>query len=107
MGDKLFFDKEKLITFIKGDIFDNQFLNPQADELKSENLPINLHSIQSLNQLRGHLRFISCISVFHLFDFDLQTELAQRLLSLLKKKVSGSTIFGSHIGSDQKGLIKR
>lgn len=93
-----------MIPFIKGDIFDSKFLNPESHSMKV--LPIDLHSLKSLSELRNRVRFITCNSVFHLFDEQRQFELATRLASLLDLNQSGSTIFGSHVGSGDRCVIE-
>lgn len=103
LGDKLFYEQNG-IPFVKGNIFDSDFLNPNLSKKREH--PIDLYSIKCLSELTGCVRFITCNSVFHLFDEEQQFELAKRLASLLDQSQSGSVIFGSHVGSGNRCVIE-
>jgi len=107
IGNKLFNGKG-VVPFVKGDIFCNSILDrstPPNPSSLNKSTPIQLNELKSLNPLKRRVRFITCNSVFHLFDEERQTELALRLASLLDNR-SGSTIFGTHVGSDDCYLLK-
>ncbi|KAJ7467478.1 hypothetical protein FB451DRAFT_1352474 [Mycena latifolia] len=90
-------------TFIAGDAFDPDFLCLQAPltEVPPFAVP-NLHSITSLNDLRGHLSAIHSASLFHLFSETKQLELARKMAGLLTPR-AGSMIFGCHGALPTKG----
>jgi hypothetical protein len=107
IGNKLFNGKG-VVPFVKGDIFCNSFLDrltPPSPSAINSNY-VQLNELHSLNPLKQKVRFITCNSVFHLFDEERQTELAHRLASLLNNQMSGSTIFGTHVGSDDCYLLE-
>ncbi|PLW32272.1 hypothetical protein PCANC_19001 [Puccinia coronata f. sp. avenae] len=107
IGNKLF-NGNGVVPFVKGDIFCNSILDrstPAEPSLIGETF-IKLNDLKSLNPLKQRVRFITCNSVFHLFDEERQTELAHRLAALLDNQKSGSTIFGTHVGSDDCYLLK-
>ncbi|KAA1073646.1 hypothetical protein PGT21_019962 [Puccinia graminis f. sp. tritici] len=107
IGNKLFNGKG-VVPFVKGDIFCNSFLDrltPPSPSAINSNF-VQLNELRSLNPLKQKVRFITCNSVFHLFDEERQTELAHRLASLLNNQMSGSTIFGTHVGSDDCYLLE-
>lgn len=86
IGNKLFNGKG-LVPFVKGDIFSNSFLDPKTAPIPTDDSQrIQLDEVKSLNQLKNKVRFITCNSVFHLFDEQRQEELARRLASLLNSQ---------------------
>ena len=89
---------------LQGNVFDDSFLELSETVTPSEGF-IDLQSISSLNPLRGRARVIIANAFFHLFDEDLQAELARRCASLLSKK-SGSVLLGSHLGLSEAGFRK-
>ncbi|OAV92109.1 hypothetical protein, variant [Puccinia triticina 1-1 BBBD Race 1] len=107
IGNKLF-NGNGVVPFVKGDIFCNSFLDrlTPPDPWAINSSFIHLNGLKSLNPLKQKVRFITCNSVFHLFDEERQTELARRLASLLNNQKSGSTIFGTHVGSDDCYLLE-
>ncbi|MBW0532525.1 hypothetical protein O181_072240 [Austropuccinia psidii MF-1] len=107
IGDKLF-NENKLVPFIKGDIFDNSFLDPSVPPLpKNNERALRLDELSSLDNLKQRVRFITCNSVFHLFDEPGQAELARRLASLLDNARKGSTIFGTHVGASERCIVEQ
>jgi hypothetical protein len=64
---------------------------------------VDLHSLESLNPLKGTARFITLNQVFHFFDEEGQRQLAERCALLLSGEV-GSTIFGMQAGGVEEGL---
>ncbi|KAH9443202.1 hypothetical protein MJO28_014656 [Puccinia striiformis f. sp. tritici] len=107
IGNKLF-NGNGVIPFVKGDIFCNSFFDRSTPSPPAfmDSTSIQLNQLESLNPLKQKVRFITCNSVFHLFDEERQTELARRLASLLNNQKSGSTIFGTHVGSDDCYLLE-
>ncbi|POW14994.1 hypothetical protein PSTT_02551, partial [Puccinia striiformis] len=101
IGNKLF-NGNGVIPFVRGNIFCNSFFDRSTPShpASMDSTSIQLNQLESLNPLKQKARFITCNSVFHLFDEERQTELARRLASLLNDQKSGSTIFGTHVGSD-------
>ncbi|RPD62466.1 hypothetical protein L226DRAFT_331259 [Lentinus tigrinus ALCF2SS1-7] len=70
--------------FIAGDVLDPHFLShsppfPTSPAIPSH-MPPGLSSVNSLNELKGHVSAIFTGAFFHLFTFDQQTYIA-RLLS--------------------------
>ncbi|KNE98158.1 hypothetical protein PSTG_08622 [Puccinia striiformis f. sp. tritici PST-78] len=100
IGNKLF-NGSGVIPFVRENIFCNSFdRSTPSHPASMDSTSIQLNHLESLNPLEQKARFITCNSVFHLFDEERQTELARRLASLLNDQKSGSTIFGTHVGSD-------
>lgn len=112
MGEDLFRDQG--VPFIKGDVLDEHFLktptisNQVLKNFKTDKNPsklINLESIQSLNDLKSSVKFITSNKFFHLFEDHHQLQLAQKYASLLDHS-PGSMIFGSQVGLPSKGTLK-
>ncbi|KAH9466978.1 hypothetical protein Pst134EB_002015 [Puccinia striiformis f. sp. tritici] len=98
IGNKLF-NGSGVIPFVRENIFCNSFdRSTPSHPASMDSTSIQLNHLESLNPLEQKARFITCNSVFHLFDEERQTELARRLASLLNDQESGSTIFGTHRG---------
>ncbi|THV02823.1 hypothetical protein K435DRAFT_836167 [Dendrothele bispora CBS 962.96] len=91
------------VTFIPGDVFDNNFIPDEKPFTESPNAQrpsmTSLVSSKSLAGLQGHISFIHASALFHLFGEESQRQLAKKLASLLSP-VSGSMIFGIHRGSE-------
>lgn len=100
------------ITFVPGDIFDDNFLKlgaPASPLKQGESNPSprigDLNLTDSLNPLLGKISVIHASSFMHLFNETNQTIVARKLAGLLSSE-SGSIIFGSHLGSPAKGQKK-
>ncbi|KAK7689115.1 hypothetical protein QCA50_007806 [Cerrena zonata] len=107
LGYKLFRDSKDIfpVTFIPGDILDNQFLthgSSKAEVTTVTDSP-SLSSLTNLTPLSGRLSVIHTSLFFHLFDEEQQAEVARKLGSLLSAE-PGSIIFGAHGGSAEKGF---
>lgn len=91
------------MTFVQGDIFDPLTLElaPPLNDAPNTSQPA-LQSLVSLNPLRGHVSVIYTSSFFHGFYEEKQLKLARALAGLLSPE-PGSIIFGSHVGSFEKG----
>jgi len=108
LGHKLFKDDPSTlpITFIPGDIFDDNFIKAGAPfpTLKQGAEPFTSPSLKalyltnSLNPLTGKVSAIHTSFFFHLFDEPLQLTIARKLASLLSPE-PGSIIFGNHVGT--------
>jgi hypothetical protein len=101
IGHKLYHSTPEslAVKFVAGDIFDPAHLALVEDLTTISSPRPSLHSLTSLNPLRGHASFF-----FHLFLEDRQFELVRLLAGLLDSR-PGSTIFGSNVGSREKGHI--
>ncbi len=87
------------VAFVPGDTLNASFItiaDPLLEPPRTQRP--DLHSLTSLNPLRGHLSAIHTSAFFHLFDKEEQLTIAKRLASLLSP-LPGSMIFGSHVGS--------
>ena len=84
--------------FVQADVFE---LNKETSTPTSEP-PADLSKLTSLALLRGHVAAIHATAVFHLFDFDNQEQVARNLAGLLSP-LSGSMIFGVHVGMLVRG----
>ncbi|THG92562.1 hypothetical protein EW026_g8378 [Hermanssonia centrifuga] len=90
------------VPFIPGDAFDSAFLAPATISTSLPDGPVPpLSSLTSLTPLIGRLSVIHASSFFHLFNEELQLQLAKRMGSLLSPE-PGSFIFGGHGGFLQK-----
>ncbi|GJJ08182.1 hypothetical protein Clacol_002390 [Clathrus columnatus] len=110
LGTELFraAEKERPISFIEGDIFDDDFLDPSP---KVQNIPklfdvLPLKNLKSLTMLRGQASAIHTSMLFHLFPESDQLRMAKKLATLLSP-VPGSIIFGNHIGLEESGIHTR
>lgn len=106
LGYKLYNDRETCpIKFLAGDVFDPTFLSPkpQADALPPSDA--DLKALSSLDALTGQVRCLSAFSFFHLFTEPAQEALGRKLGALLKPQ-TGSMLFGSHVGSQEAGIIR-
>jgi len=92
------------VPFILGDVFDPSILehNTSLNDPPKTPMPV-LHSLTSLNPLRGHVSVIHASSFFHLFNEEKQLQLARALAGLLSHE-PGSILFGSHVGRPVKGF---
>jgi hypothetical protein len=94
------------IAFVPGDAFDPKHLEV-VPPLTAANAPTghspDLHSLTSLNPLRGRVSAIHASSFFHLFGEEKQLYLARALAGLLSPE-PGSIIFGLHVGLAEKGF---
>lgn len=99
----LFKDSDRRIPYFIGDIFDVGVFD--ASKPKEETVPetLDLFSLKELNSLKGRATIISAFFLFHLFGGEDQEKLA-RYLALLLSNQPGSTIMGSHRGSEDDGL---
>lgn len=89
-----------------GDAFDPKHLEvvPPCTAADAASGPApDLHSLTSLNPLRGRVSAIHASSFFHLFGEEKQLYLARALAGLLSPE-PGSMIFGLHIGAAEKGF---
>lgn len=102
MGHQLFKSTPETfpVKFLPGDIFERNFLDPDA---KPESSTPNLSTLTNLKPLVGQVSAIHASSFFHLFDEERQLQLAHLIASLLSPE-PGSIIFGSHRGLPTKGL---
>ncbi|KAJ8518184.1 hypothetical protein ONZ45_g4715 [Pleurotus djamor] len=91
-------------AFVEGDALNSEFIPPREPfyEPPSESAP-NLANLSSLSPLQGHVAAIHASSFVHLFNKEKQTEVCRSLATLLSP-ISGSTIFGSHVGIQEAGL---
>jgi len=113
LGHKLFKDDQSTlpITFVPGDIFDDNFLKtgaPSPTLKEGEETVTSLQSLNltnSLNPLAGKVSVIHTSSFFHLFNEPQQLIVARKLAGLLSLE-PGSIIFGSHVGGVEHGLVK-
>ncbi|THG92561.1 hypothetical protein EW026_g8377, partial [Hermanssonia centrifuga] len=106
VGHKLFKSTPETfpVPFIPGDAFNSVFLAPAPVSTSLPDGPVPpLSSLTSLTPLIGRLSVIHASSFFHLFNEELQLQLAKRLGSLLSPE-PGSFIFGSHAGLPEGGL---
>ena len=87
LGYELFQDREKLagsgVTFLTGDIFDE--------------------TSSALNGLEGHCDIIYTGSFFHLFGYEDQARVAERVVRLLRP-VKGSVVLGRQRGNAEAGV---
>lgn len=94
------------VGFVAGDAFDPAIIAPREPFYEPREIvdrPRDLRSLSSLTPLQGTISVIHATFFFHLFGEARQLELARRLATLLLP-APGSTIFGVHIGSLEKGL---
>ncbi|KAF8075122.1 hypothetical protein FPV67DRAFT_616025 [Lyophyllum atratum] len=92
-------------AFVAGDAFDSNLIAPRAPFNDVPQTPHpGLASLTSLTPLQGRISAIHASSFFHLFSEERQQELAERVATLLSP-LPGSIIFGSHIGSREKGYV--
>ncbi|KAG6861459.1 hypothetical protein C0995_016550 [Termitomyces sp. Mi166 len=94
-------------AFIQGDAFDSTIISPREPFYAPEEptlLDLPLKSLTSLTPLQGRLNVCHASSFFHLFDEAGQLQLARQLATLLSP-ATGSVIFGSHGGKQEKGFI--
>ncbi|KAF9071887.1 hypothetical protein BDP27DRAFT_1218444 [Rhodocollybia butyracea] len=86
------------VPFLQGNILDKSFLDIHPPFTKgsppSSPLPV-LGTLTSLNPLRGHVDACYIAAVFHLFNEEGQTAIAEKLAGLLSPE-PGSMIFGVH-----------
>jgi hypothetical protein len=81
-------------TFIPGDVFDPQFLEPGPIVYEKPSTPLpDVTKFASLTPFRGRLSAIYAGAFFHLFSEEQQLGLAHRIGSLLSPE-PGSMIFG-------------
>jgi hypothetical protein len=116
IGHKLFKTTQETypIAFVPGDVFDPKHLDivpplasahaPTTGAHPPEGPAPDLRSLTSLNPLHGRVFAIHASSFFHLFSEEKQLHVARALAGLLSPE-PGSTIFGLHIGSPDKGFI--
>ena len=92
------------IPFFVADIFDIVLCPfPQA----ANNARPSLKDVQSLNELRGRVKYIYAGSLFHLFDEGTQEAIARRLATLLdvSKENGPAVLFGRHVCKTEEGII--
>jgi hypothetical protein len=65
--------------------------------------PRDLHKVKTLNELQGHVSAIVTGSFFHLFEEEMQTEIARKLAGLLSPE-PGSMLLGMHGGQPEAGI---
>ncbi|SCV68505.1 BQ2448_626 [Microbotryum intermedium] len=112
LGHQLFRDEPSSPStpvFLADDLFSTSFLTAPAAEPSSPSSaspPPALKSLTSLTPLLGRVRHIHCGSLFHLFGEERQAQLAHKLFALLSP-TTGSTIFGSQLGSSIASLRDR
>ncbi len=93
------------VTFVPGNVFDPEILSivpPFTTNSPPVTTAPDLHTLTSLNPLRGHVSAIYASYFFHLFPEDAQLRLARALAGLLSPE-PGSMIFGKHIGLPESG----
>ncbi|KAE9390976.1 hypothetical protein BT96DRAFT_959659 [Gymnopus androsaceus JB14] len=92
--------------FLAGDVFDDNFITLGSDaptyDISRSDEPKSLLGLSTLTPLKGRISAIHASKLFHLFDEEMQEELACRLAALLSP-TPGSVIFGHHAGSPTKG----
>ncbi|KAF7297615.1 hypothetical protein MKEN_01384500 [Mycena kentingensis (nom. inval.)] len=93
-------------AFLAGDVNDPEFLSilPQLESPPTEPAPA-LKSLTSLNPLHGHVSAIHTGSFFHLFNFEVQLEVARKFAGILSPR-PGSIIFGCHGSFPTKGIVR-
>lgn len=89
--------------FVAGDCLDPTFLSSEPET--TSQLPPDLSSLTSLNDLHGKLTAIHASSIFHLFSAEQQASLVRAVAALLSP-VPGSIVFGSHVGLPKQGTIR-
>ncbi|KAH9467420.1 hypothetical protein MJO29_005868 [Puccinia striiformis f. sp. tritici] len=102
LGYKLFRDSERPIPSFFGDILSLEVLN-ESTPVEVSPARIDLRSLESLNPLKGRVKFLILNQVFHLFDEARQKTLAERCALLLSHE-PGSAIFGMQMGGYTKGF---
>ncbi|POW06700.1 hypothetical protein PSHT_10276 [Puccinia striiformis] len=102
LGYKLFRDSERPIPSFFGDILSLEVLN-ESTPVEVSPARIDLRSLESLNPLKGRVKFLILNQVFHLFDEARQKTLAERCALLLSDE-PGSAIFGMQMGGYTKGF---
>ncbi|KAJ7196222.1 hypothetical protein GGX14DRAFT_537152 [Mycena pura] len=86
------------VAFLEGDVFDRTPI--------CATLPPSLSTITSLTALNGHVSIVQASSFFHLFDEQMQTELARSIAGLLSP-LPGSMALGSQMGKTTAGYYRR
>jgi hypothetical protein len=82
------------VPLVPGDVFDPQHISPTGPiYTPPQTPPPSLHTLSSLNPLRGHISSIFTGAFFHLFNRTDQLTAARALASLLSPE-TGSFIFG-------------
>lgn len=115
LGHRFFKDDASTLplTFVPGDIFNDDFLKvgaPSPTLKEGEGTftsPIlgTLNLTDSLNPLVGKVSAIHTSSFFHLFDEPQQLIIARKLAGLLSPE-PGSIILGSHVGGIEQGRVE-
>ncbi|KAF8121603.1 hypothetical protein EV363DRAFT_1184899 [Boletus edulis] len=105
LGYELYGDHDSCqISFFVGDVFDITLLPfPQV----ADDAHPSLKDVRSLNELRGHVKYVYAGSLFHLFDEGTQEAIARRLATLLDaSEGSGpAVLFGKHVAQEEEGVI--
>ena len=109
LGHKLYEDKDTCpITFFSADIVN--LAMPSNIECATVHLDLakfNIKDVSSFEQLWGRVTHIYTGMLFHLFDEEIQYEIAKRLALLLDRRPSsGAIIFGIHEGREPAGRIE-
>lgn len=112
-GFDLFGDRDTCdISFFADDIF-NLSLDKQANKsAKPLNVPPS--KVVDLKDLQGRIKYVYTGALFHLFNEETQTALAERVASLLRvpseaslgaPPVKDCVIFGRHQGRQPAGIL--
>lgn len=101
-------EETKPISFIGGNILDDDFLDPSPnlESVPQFSKEVSLTNLESLSLLRGRVSAIHASMFFHLFSESDQLRIAEKLATLLSP-VPGSIIFGNHIALAEAGIHPR
>jgi hypothetical protein len=95
------------VPFVGGDLFDDEYVSEQPVLPTGSSppwpRPADLHTLTSLNPLRGHVSALFAGAFFHLFDEDGQARAARRLAGLLSPE-PGSMLMGVQGGMLERGI---
>jgi len=107
LGYELYGDRDtNQIPFFVGDIFDITLL-PFPQAAAPEATRVLPKDVQSLNELRGRVKYIFAGLLFHLFDEGTQEAIARRLATLLDMTPGNgpAVIFGKHMCKAVESVI--
>lgn len=112
-GFDLFNDRNACdISFFADDIFDLSFEEQANISSKPSDVPLS--KVATLKDLQGRIKYVYTGALFHLFNEETQTALAERVASLLRvpteaslgePPVNGCVIFGRHQGRQPAGIL--
>ena len=105
LGHALYADRDTCpIPFFVGDVFDIT-LRP-FPQTADDACPL-LKNVRSLDELRGHVKYLYAGAIFHLFDEGTQEAIARRLVTLLDVTEGNgpAVLFGRHVVKEAEGVI--